>query len=492
MKNLFIAIASRQNIANLPPIIEMGGEGDAVLWLLSPEADKEGLHIGSNKVLSSRKFEILDPVKVEDINNPAAILAHRETIFRHGKSVEKVFVVLNGGQKLTPLPLVAMLRADGGIGDGTILYSEAQPAELRVIDPQSWCIEKRHYSKRIELNEILECAGRMIFKRKENARIFWPKPEKQPVHRWSYPDAPEEINELHRRHHIYGQRTRFELYAPKYWELETIFGGDAAAEWRRRVMEAVSDDLSNAAQPIYEATIELLACARFAPAWEDSFKQCFVKCINRISILRSSGDGDLATRIYYMFRKRIAAMAARRVAELGGSRPEIPLGPVFESAVEARVFKWLDETNGGGGVVTEAWAGVKVAKNETPGIVDAELDVVLILSNGILINLECKSFTADRKDLDARLTNLHSSSSLLARMAVVGPLYTKFADEDWFKGVDKFRCGLSHRFIPFNLPGQPITYLRQLRKGKEETVKVPPFEDSLNLLLKPYQPRDGG
>ena len=58
---------------------------------------------------------------------------------------------------------------------------------------------------------------------------------------------------------------------------------------------------------------------------------------------------------------------------------------------------------------------------------------MLVLKNGILWHLECKSASAKAKDLDARLLNLQKAGSLRAEMAVCGPLLTAFEGTPWFK-----------------------------------------------------------
>jgi hypothetical protein len=72
--------------------------------------------------------------------------------------------------------------------------------------------------------------------------------------------------------------------------------------------------------------------------------------------------------------------------------------------------------------------GVPVVRD---GQVLAQFDVLLVLKNGILWHLECKTFTTHQKDLDARLFTLQRAGSQLARMAVCAPLLTHHVGEPW-------------------------------------------------------------
>jgi len=111
MPNLFIAVATGQNVANLPPILEPGEPGDRVLWAVSPEAGKRGWAEGASSVLREHGFEVLKWAEVKDINNPHAVLHGLEVPMKHNLNAgDGLLVVANGGQKLTPIGLSALLN----------------------------------------------------------------------------------------------------------------------------------------------------------------------------------------------------------------------------------------------------------------------------------------------------------------------------------------------------------------------------------------------
>jgi len=113
-----------------------------------------------------------------------------------------------------------------------------------------------------------------------------------------------------------------------------------------------------------------------------------------------------------------------------GSRWSV--GEHFERVVFHRVIAYLNERESTlRSVVKECLHGVQI-NDRIAGKLIAELDVVLALTNGVLIHLECKSWSIDDKDLDARMMNLLRSSSQQARMVVVAPMFPSFADRTWF------------------------------------------------------------
>lgn len=176
------------------------------------------------------------------------------------------------------------------------------------------------------------------------------------------------------------------------------------------------------------------------------------------------------------------------------------LGRQFERAVIARLCRWLDQRRPG--ILRSAHANVKIADADAPGIVLLEADVLLLLKNGLLIMIEAKSHTAEFKDLDARIVNLQRSTSELARVWVCSPLYTAFADKDWFGAhhhfVERVKAhGLTH--IPFTLPRQPSSYEWPRQPGADamtdterasnpapRTHAVESFETALARLLEPF------
>jgi hypothetical protein len=116
----------------------------------------------------------------------------------------------------------------------------------------------------------------------------------------------------------------------------------------------------------------------------------------------------------------------------------------------------------------------------------------LVLKNGILWHLECKTATAELHELDARLLNLQRAGSNLARLLVCAPILTRGTDQPWFGPLHKLRGkieGLRHvSFLPFTLPDQPDRYTLSDGAGQMTEFPCPSFEEALGVQMRPLLP----
>jgi len=168
---------------------------------------------------------------------------------------------------------------------------------------------------------------------------------------------------------------------------------------------------------------------------------------------------------------------ARRAAGAATGPPAIPagdgIGASFERAVARRARAWVERTRHT--AVQSVWTDVIVARDRTPHEQDVQFDVLLVLTNGVLIHLECKSAEVDVPDLDRRAFRLKEAGSQLARLVVVLPLYASRADEPWAARLQAARSAIEARHLtvlPFTWAGDPV--------------EGPTFETELERLLAPY------
>lgn len=180
---------------------------------------------------------------------------------------------------------------------------------------------------------------------------------------------------------------------------------------------------------------------------------------------------------------------ARRKAKEQAYSPTDKIGPRFERAVARRVQSWLKE-HGSTFPINEAWLNVKVRYLADPASDLAEFDITLVLSNGILLVLECKSFDAKQSELDGRLLRLQQHTTRLSRLRVCVPLYTAFQDRSWFDTSHKVAQAARPYmgFVAFTLNDQLAAY-----RDPSDTrdITAPPFEEALRELVKPYCPQHG-
>jgi hypothetical protein len=437
---LFVVVSTGQNVANLPPLLEHAQAGDRVVWVESAEARKKGWSRGAKVVLARRGFEALADIHVEEIDDLGALVTSSQAAVEEARRQQlRPHLILNGGQKLTPQGL---LRAWGHL-DPVLLYGEQQPAVCKTYPATLDRAAQVHSYTRhtLDLPEILEASDHQIFG--SEGSQFWPGPLAADVAGEAYGLDPVYTAELHRGHHL------------------------------RREMPA-EDRL-----PGYPAVRQADASA--VREW----KQALLAPLRKRGLTMGESEDGVFELIYNrtLGLARAGALTLARVGQV----PLPQLGPAFERGVARRVHAWLQAVSHP--AIQSAWRGVKVASQRDPARVRAEFDVLLVLKSGVLWHLECKSFTADNKDLDARLFNLQQAGSQLARMVLCGPLYTGFVGEAWFAGQHDLRHrveALRHfSFVPFTLPGQPESYV--LEGEAAQTFGCPTLEATLDGVLRGYR-----
>ena len=508
MSNLFIAVATGQNVANIPPILGIGKARDSVLWILSPKAKEARYHEGASKVLQKRGFKILPSIDVSDINNPRDIILKAPEIKKISANYGHAYVVLNGGQKLTPIPLLAMSRGKDAIPRATFLYGQAQPAELWAINPDNFEISVISYDKEkaLTLTEFLSINNYSI-QDTESAFMFWKSGNgitPAPPSKHKYPNRFEDINRLHSLHFIASKLPdgKFPRLSFDIWKMvaeKKIFERwkNSALSFLKKNIHINSEEaLLKSFENLHDLSIEMWMIKEMMPEYAriDHSKHILPAIKNALKTIASLGDKHALRSLYKGLGNAYESVIKDHFRSMYGiCSPDSILGPAFESAVRERVSAWLKK-NDEMIPITEAWSNVCIGKNKIP---EAEIDIGLLLSNGVLIHLECKAANAPVKELDARLANLHEAFSQLSELYLVSPAYTQAANEEWFIHIEnnvwkKLENSKKVKLMKFTLPGQPRTYTRQNNAvSAEYSLEIPPFEDYLNAMISSYLSQKG-
>jgi hypothetical protein len=452
---LFVAVATGQNAANLPPILEMAEPGDQVLWLESAEARARRWAEGAREVLTARQIGSLDAVSVPD--EPAGTgEALRQALAWH-PSRRPVFVH-NGGTKLTSLILDRTL----GAGPRPILYGLERPAELWVFpEGIDGPLERRRYRRAgMGIAEILCCSGHRLSNLLPGsegppALRLWPAACDLGTDQYGV-DAAATAQAHENAHHRYLDREAAEDIFAKF-EAALRLLPHRVGFWCKSVMDNTDALRRRAIGPVTD-------WPAFAQEYSGQWQIVF----------------NTAAKIAHDAHARAGSKSVP-----GDGR----LGARFELAVARRLQVWL-AAHGAAAAVVEAWHNVKI-KRLGPSDLVAEWDLTLVLNNGVLLSLECKSFECESKDLDARLLNLQRAATRPAKMVICVPLYTAFDDRDWFRATlkksERIR-EVGQDWIALTLPGQPADYSGQAPDGSPVRLRCPPFEERLDTLLAPYRP----
>ena len=160
------------------------------------------------------------------------------------------------------------------------------------------------------------------------------------------------------------------------------------------------------------------------------------------------------------------------------------LAEAFEKAVLSRLLTRVAATPDWHAAISEIWRNVVVQRQEQNEIKRAQWDIAVLLRNGVVINIECKSGVAKQKDLDARRYVAAESGSALATMWLCSPLPSALAAHDWFAQLHDTRTGVLDSgapHLPYTLPG----HLKQYQ-FKAESFDCPTFEETLDVLFADF------
>lgn len=457
---IFVAISTGAQIANLPPILALANVHDRVLWMESQWAYEKAWSKGAIEVLNQRGLK-QDTLLIDgDIDELAsisdALISKLPNMVDNG--CEGVCLVLNGGKKLTPIGLVLAIQKMSLPAHCEIkyLYGDDRPAQLKI-----------HTNNILENQEIVKYPPDNMLKIHE---IF-------------------QVNGLHvdwNKKWVWGNIVENERY-----------GSDA--KFTRLVHECYVRGFNQDDTEKY--TTDWFAYKNWADDSKDTWQQEISKKMQRFDCVVKDPT-ELCESIAVSVRKFFPKTKQRELSneeyadlakdEWIKNNNNMPIGYRFELAVWRRTTRFLKEHPKYQSLVKECLLGVKVEKK---GKQESELDVVLVLSNGIPIHLECKTWGFSKKDADARIQVLQQASSRLARMYTVAPMFPSMSHENWFKDMDdRFkrlkRTVGEKKVIAFTMPNPPLYYDIKVKKHSESCLSPDSFEESLSKILDTYLPKE--
>jgi len=437
MNSLFVLVSTGQPVANLPPVLEHSEPGDFVLWVESAEARQKNWMNSARSVLEDRGLVTAGVIETERLNDPATLsVALAQFAAGAQGQYKRVFLVANGGNKLSPIGLILGLKSL----NPEVLYGDDSPAVCsHYLTEFSKSPDIQPYTRHdLDLPDILRLSGHLIHNGNDVVRL-WPSSLSLPYKNEPYGRDESYTYKLHADHHARASAPPADRPVP-FAEL-SLLTPDRYRRWLRNVQQ-VRD--SGAINPqvlcgLYNGTLEL---------------------------------------------DRIARTSA---AGRGFPQPAARLGESVERAVARRLHQWLEVVRHP--AVQSAWANVIVARDSDPHRAVVNFDVLVVLRNGVLIHLECKSGDICVRDLDARIYRLRTTSSQLARQVVVLPMFTRQASEPWFVQLHEHKLELEQAglsVLPFTWEQQPdSTEIPGLPSALP--FPVPSFESELDRFLSRYR-----
>ena len=424
---IYVALSTGQNIANLLPILELYVPGDRVVWIESAFAHDRGWTLGPSQVLNQRGIPH-ETVTCTDDDPDTLHLALLNRFEREEPA--KVRLIANGGTKLQ------MLAAFRALSDhlDEVLYGQ-HPACVLERYPQGGLapLSRTPYVRhQLRLEELVACNGMEIVDGKQEC--IWPG---DPLPLEDFGTDPAYTQDCYSRLWSW-----VNTHAPAPGA--KLLPYSEAVNLAPKQAALLLENIRNSCQLRPEAPI---------------------KHSKAKTIYHSAGKLDQEAR------------RALPTIINGSNAPDI--GESFERATAARLVNWLIGAKEFHAIVQSVWRNVLIRKQ---GAIDikAELDIVLLLKNGVLLHLECKSWDATRKDMDARFSTLRDVASQLAKLVICLPSFPALEEAAWhqslIRNVQKIDEWNQYPTIKFTLPGAP-----------DDAGMT--FEENLRKWLTPYLPK---
>lgn len=445
--NLFVVVSTGQKVANLPPVLELAQPRDEVLWIESLEAQQRHWTSAPQRMFQKAGLRTRSVVQVEYINDPWQLAQTLKPVAEKLQGVyQQVYLVTNGGTKHTPLGLYWGFTCLSP----WLLYGEERPAAYSLLQPGlAGPTHLAPYTRhQLDLTDLLKVNGYTFALGKPGLRI-WPDKLPQVIANEQYGQDLDYTSNLHEQHAAWSQ---YKAYAQD------------------------NEDPSRYPTVRYEELASLVP-------------KPYSKWLHNCHVWRHALNVQSLCNLYHstlnMAEQARTAMIQRAANQ---QPPTDTLGDALEHAVARRVHAWQESHRHPG--VQSIWTGVKIAREQTPQNVEAEFDILIVLKNGVLIHLECKSADVRIRDMDASIRRLQQAGSQLARTVVVSPLYTKCASKNFFHDQYKNYTRLLEHFgqqsvLAFTMQNQPTDFTLKI-DGTLQTSTCRSFEEQLTELMKPY------
>ena len=434
----FIAIATGQQSANLPPILQLGRKADRVTFLATPEIIRDNKVDQAVDILRKRGFDVyVINLKGSDIDEFAT---HTSAVIKSLPDANHI-AVINGGKKPW---IVAMVGAC--TPNTRLAYSETPKSEVVVFSNHNSIEQQRinfDFAPPLSLEELLACA---------NAEL-----QSKPVQVWDAkmgrvnlePPQPETDDEVDQKFELAERNAQSQKSAEKsdYPSADQALSGND--DYIVSLRQTLKDVFTQMSKSNHE---------------------------NHIA-------NDQLKKIVGSARKLLANARKNLSTKLDGDSDQ-RIGPDFERRVADAVVAYVDKHPRIKQALSSIWTGIEVQSLKSQERKGAEWDIALIFRNGAIMHLECKTVKTTVKDMDARKGVLPLLSSDAATFVLVIPGYTKYADKIWFQNLTEFGRGTKHT-LRLTRPNQQPTFMDKSVKPAVEAT-IPPFEEQLDKLFEPF------
>lgn len=441
-KNIFLCISTYNNISNLIPILEFASEEDYI-YILTKDSDPFSENF--LKVLKNDFF----------YNNISKVDIDQISQFLKEKNVEFVYFIVNGGTKIDVIKVYNILLEIYKDKKFCLLYNSIKPVKIDkvLVDNKNQKHKEIPISLKVaeDKRKKKEFDIQHLVKLKNFEALFDQK---------KYIDE-ESINNLSKSL----SSITWEIFFEKFKNQKELVIDTIGKEQNKIITDLKFEILFKERKNL--STFKKI---------QNFFKNSFNTDIEK--------NKDLFKNFYNLFYKLFLEMI-NKISNSNlnqNNNKNLIDGFKFEDYVYRRFLMWCKNNKDVFDIIQSIKKNVMVKENQT---IFLELDIAILLKNGILLHIECKS--TERfpiKELTARLEKLHQATSPYSQMVLCFPFDIENSKENEILNLYNYKLELERNSIevlPFTKSEEDIEF-----KIGENKYTIFSFENQLYEIFSKY------
>lgn len=448
-KNMFLCISTLNNISNLIPILEFALEEDFI-YVLKKDSDSYFKNF----------FEVLK----NDFSYKNVFVENIELIdqFLKEKDVEFIYFIVNGGTKIDVIKVYNVLLEVFKDKKFCLLYNSIKPVKIDKILVGSK--NSKHKEIPISLKKEENKKNKKKFNiqhlvKLKNFEIFLDDKS------YNYQETIDNFNETL-------SFITWEIFFEKFRNKKELAINTVAtvAKEQNKLISSLNFET------FFDKRKNLYSFKKIQKFFENSLKKDIEK------------NKDLFKNFYNLFHNLFLEMTTKFFNSDSNQNKEKNQinGFKFEDYVYSRFMLWYNNNYNNNkdifNIIQSIEKNVKIKENQT---VFLELDIAILLKNGILLYIECKSVErVPIKELTARLEKLHQATSPYSEMILCFPFDIENGNQNEILNFNNYRLELeknSIKILPFTKTKENIEF-----KINEKKYTVFSFENQLYDIFSKY------
>lgn len=450
MAKFFICIATGHNVANIPSILNLGKEGDVILWIESKFARDLSILNKTFKELQKYRFSnyILE-VDDQELIQPFSLKKRvkRELLkYQVNDFYDEIIFIMNGGQKSAVLGVQqAFFELKIPL---SLAYLDLKPQKIFYFPAHGEMFTPVDIHHSLSLNEILSIYGYHLQQSEKNQK------KSKTINQKNYLQFKDEYENNHiflKRYHSFIKNPDISEYVYR------IYNFDVENEEKRRKLNPIpwKDFLNQFYTELDERGKEILRELCGSKNLSHNLKSASKKIGH--ALIQQKRHLKMFERIYGFITSNLMekdAISKKRIIDENilseliengwlkenedkeyfvSDLKTIKLGDLFEDFVIYRLLQFIDNNREVFNNVYEIHTNVKIASGQDTSGRAFESDILLVFRNGSIVSLEIKAYHFTQKDLYSKIAYIRQATGLVTKSYFVLPFIKAWGEKSIFK-----------------------------------------------------------